>query len=129
MAMQVTMGAQLKCSFGAATSALVVMPKNRVTTNNMPDANIMDNVAMANILPFGNCICMANPQVIAATAQAYGVPTPAPCVPNIPAPWIPGSATVMIGKMPALNNSSKLMCMWGGIIEITDPGQTTVSIA
>jgi hypothetical protein len=30
--------------------------------------------------------------------------------------------------MPALNNSSKLMCSFGGVIEITFAGQATVDI-
>jgi hypothetical protein len=30
--------------------------------------------------------------------------------------------------MPALNNSSTLMCNWGGVIQITNPGQTSVQI-
>jgi hypothetical protein len=41
---------------------------------------------------------------------------------------VPGSPTVLIGNMPALNNSSKLMCMWGGVIQILNPGSTTVQV-
>lgn len=44
------------------------------------------------------------------------------------APWVPGSPTVLLGNMPALNNSSKLMCMWGGVIGVTMPGQFTVAV-
>jgi hypothetical protein len=54
--------------------------------------------------------------------------TPMPCVPVTPAPWVPGSATVMLGKMPALNNNCKLMCTWGGVIQVTVPGQVTEMI-
>jgi hypothetical protein len=74
------------------------------------------------------CNSPSNPTVIAATAAALGVLTPMPCVPVLPAPWVPGSPTVLIGNMPALNNSSKLMCAWAGIIQINSPGQTTVMI-
>jgi hypothetical protein len=35
---------------------------------------------------------------------------------------------VMIANMPALNNSCTLNCMWGGVITISNPGQTTVMI-
>ena len=52
-----------------------------------------------------------------------GVLTPMPCIPVIPAPWVPGSPTVLIANKPALNNSSKLMCAWGGVISINNPGQ------
>lgn len=127
MALQVCMGAMLQCSFGAAPSSLVVLPAN-CTQTVVPDANIMDNVPMVNIIPFGTCSSMANPTVAAATAAALGALTPMPCVPVIPAPWAPGSPTVLIGNMPALNSDSKLMCSWAGVIQITNPGQTTVMI-
>ncbi|MES2164873.1 MAG: DUF4280 domain-containing protein [Pseudomonadota bacterium] len=127
MGQQVCMGAMLKCSFGVAPGTLMVLPANAVLTA-VPDANIMDNKPMVNILPFGMCQSLANPMVAAATAAALGVLTPMPCIPATTAPWVPGSPTVLIGNMPALNNSSKLMCMWGGVIEINAPGQATVSI-
>lgn len=127
MAIQVCMGAMLQCSFGMAPSALMVLPQNRTMTGT-PDANIMDNKPMLNILPFGMCTSPSNPTVAAATAAALGVLTPMPCVPVTPAPWVPGSPTVLIASMPALNNSSKLMCAWGGVIQIVSPGQTTVMV-
>ena len=127
MAMQVCTGAMLQCSFGAAPSSLAVLPANKVLTAT-PDANIMDNKPLVNIMPFGMCSSMANPTVAAATAAALGALTPMPCVPVIPAPWAPGSPTVLIANMPALNNSSKLMCAYAGVIQITNPGQTTVMI-
>src|SRR5689334_21732856 len=127
MALQVCMGAMLQCSFGAAPSSLVVLPANAVLTAT-PDANIMDNKPMVNIMPFATCSSMANPTVAAATAAALGALTPMPCVPVIPAPWAPGSPTVLIANMPALNSDSKLMCAYAGVIQITNPGQTTVMI-
>lgn len=127
MGQQVCMGAMLKCSFGMAPSSLVVLPTNRVTTQT-PDANIMDYIPFVNILPFAMCQSPSNPAVAAATAAALGVLTPMPCTPMTAAPWAPGCATVMIGNQPALNNSSKLMCSFGGVIEITYAGQATVNI-
>ena len=127
MPQQVCMGAMLQCSFGAAPSTLVVLPVNRVLTQT-PDANIMDNKPLVNIMPFGMCSSPSNPAVAAATAAALGVLTPMPCVPVIPAPWIPGAPTVLIANMPALDNTCKLMCAWAGVIQITNPGQTTVEI-
>jgi hypothetical protein len=61
--------------------------------------------------------------VIAATAAALGVLTPMPCIPATTAPWTPGNPTVLIGNMPALNNGSKCLCTWAGIISILVPGQ------
>lgn len=127
MGMQVCMGAMLQCSFGVAPSSLVVLPQNRTLTQT-PAANIMDNKPMANVLPFGMCTSLANPTVAAATAAALGVLTPMPCVPATPAPWIVGAPTVLIGNMPALNNASQLLCMWGGVIQISNPGQMTVQV-
>ena len=124
MALQVCMGATLQCSFGAAPSTLAVLPVNRVQTVT-PDANIMDNKPLVNIMPFGMCSSLANPTVAAATAAALGVLTPMPCVPVIPAPWAPGSPTVLIANQPALNNTSKLMCAYAGVIQIVNPGQST----
>jgi hypothetical protein len=94
-----------------------------------PSANIMDNVPMMNIMPFGMCQSMANPMVAAATAAALGVLTPMPCIPMTVAPWVPGSPTVQIANMPALNDGSKLMCNWGGSIEVSMAGQMTVEVA
>jgi len=128
MPFQVCMGAMLKCSFGVAPSSLVVLPTNRVQTNQVPDANIMDHIPMVNIMPFGMCNSIANPTVASATAAALGVLTPMPCIPVTPAPWTPGSPTLLIGNMPALNNSSILICNWGGVITIVNPGETMVQI-
>lgn len=128
MAIQVCLGAMLQCSFGAAPSTLVVLPQNHTMTGGPPGANIMDNKPIVNVPPFGMCSSMANPTVAAATAAALGVLTPMPCVPVLPAPWVPGSPTALIGNMPALNNTSKLMCAWAGVIQIVNPGQTTVMV-
>ena len=127
MGLQVCMGASLMCSFGAAPSSLVVLPAGRVLTQT-PAATIMDHVPMVNVLPFGMCSSLANPTVAAATAAALGALTPMPCVPMTTAPWIVGAPTLLIGDKPALNNSSTLMCNWGGVIQITMPGQTTVQV-
>ena len=128
MPMQVCMGAVLQCSFGMAPSSLVVLPVNRTYTDQVPDANIMDHVPMANIMPFGLCSSLANPAVAAATSAAMGALTPMPCIPNTPAPWVTGAPTVILGNAPSLDNMSKLMCMWGGLIQIAMPGEVTVNV-
>ena len=126
MSQLVVSGATLMCSFGAAPGTLTVMPTNRTMCSNMPAANIMDNIPMVNIMPFGMCSSPANPTVIAATAAAFGVLTPMPCVPVTAAPWIVGAPTVLIGNMPTLTVGSTLICTWGGVIQITMPGQFNV---
>jgi hypothetical protein len=128
MAIQVVNGAQLACSFGAAPSSLVVLPANRTQSGDQPAANIMDHVPNTNIMPFGLCSAPTNPQVAAATAAALGVLTPQPCVPATASPWVPGAPTVMIANQPALDNMSKCMCNWLGVITVASPGQTTEQI-
>ena len=128
MAIIVTSGAQLMCSFGMAPSVLNVLPNAKVMCSNMPAASIMDNIPMTNIMPFGMCTSMANPQVSAATSAAMGVLTPMPCTPVISAPWAPGSPTVLVGGKPALNNTCKCMCNWAGVIQIVNPGLATTTM-
>ena len=105
MGISVAMSAMCTCSMGLTPSPLMVLPEKRILTENKPAANIMDNKPMVNIMPFGMCRSPANPQVAAATAAALGVLTPMPCIPVTPAPWFPGSPTVLVGGKPALNNS------------------------
>jgi hypothetical protein len=128
MAILVTNGAMISCAFGVAPSTLTVLPASMVNACSQSAATTMDNIPMTNIMPFGMCNTLSNPQVAAATSAAMGVLTPQPCIPVTTAPWTPGSATVMIGKKMALNNSCQLMCAWGGAITISNPGQQTVNV-
>src|SRR5437867_13141397 len=128
MGLGVSMGAMMMCTMGAAPATLVVLPANKVMATT-PAATIMDNKPMVNIPTFGMCMSPSNPTVAAATAAALGVLTPMPCVPATSAPWLPGSPTVLLAQMPTLNNTSKCMCNWGGVIQITVPGQVTTEVA
>jgi len=128
MPMQVVNGAVLMCSFGMAPSNLVVLPVNRVLSGNQPAANIMDHKPMVNILPFGMCITPSNPQVAAATAAAQVVLTPQPCIPMTHTPCVPGAPTVLLANMPAVDNTCTCMCLWGGVVSVTSPGQFTEMI-
>ena len=111
------------CSFGAAPMPLMATSVPNVIALNQPAATIMDLPK----LPFGMCSSPANPAVAAATAAALGVLTPMPCTP-LATPWVPGSPTVFIGGMPALNNSSKAICSFGGVIQITMTPAVTVLV-
>jgi len=125
MANYVCKGAKLKCSMGSDKSDLGVMhPMKAVKLDGQFMANIQDNKPMMNIMPFGQCKSLANPTVAAATAANYGKLQEMPCIPNTTAPWMPGKATVLIKGQPALMDNCKLMCMWAGMIEITDGGQS-----
>ena len=118
-------GASITCSFGAAPSVLNVLPGARVMSSQAL-ASIMDNISVMNIMPFGMCSSLANPNVASATAAALGVLTPMPCMPMIAGPWMPGSPKLLIGGRPALTRASMLMCQWGGVIQIAFPGTVNI---
>lgn len=101
------------CSFGMTPCPLTVTSNQTVMMSKQPAATIMDN----KFPTFGMCSSLANPTVASATAAALGVLTPMPCVPVTAAPWVPGAPTVLVNKKPLLNNTSKLMCAWGGVIQ------------
>ncbi len=128
MPQQVVSGALLMCPFGAAPGSLTVLPTRMVNCGGTPAATIMDFAPMVNIPTFGVCMSIANPEVASATAAALGVLTPMPCVPATVAPWTPGSPTITIGNLPALDSTCQCNCMWGGVIMITFAGQVTTSI-
>src|SRR5271168_1142183 len=125
MPMHVVNSAQLTCSFGTSPSSLVVLPVHKEEIENQFAANIMDHVPMVNIMPFGLCMSLANPQVAAATAAALGVLTPQPCIPLTASPWTPGAPLAQIANQPSLNDVSTCLCNWAGVISVLDPGQTT----
>jgi uncharacterized Zn-binding protein involved in type VI secretion len=128
MGQHVVMGGMLQCSFGVAPASLIITPESQVMVGGVPAATIMDNIPMKNIPTFGMCSSIANPTVASATSAALGVLTPMPCVPVTTAPWAPGSPTVLIGGKPALTSACKLMCMWGGVIQVNVPGQMQTNV-
>ena len=122
MANPVVQTSMCACSFGAAPATLTVSSQQTVMVCNMLQATIMDNMFPT----FGMCSCLGNPTVASATSAAYGVLTPMPCVPAIAAPWAPGAPTVIVGGKPLLNNNSKLMCSYGGVIQVSMTSALTV---
>lgn len=127
MPKQVVTGAMMTCTFGVAPSTFNATPRP-VVSSNMPVGVITDNAPVMNVPPFGMCNSIANPTVAAATSAALGVLTPMSCVPATPAPWVVGSPTVLVGMIPALNDTACLNCLWGGLIRFTTPGQVTEDI-
>lgn len=128
MANFVTNTAVIKCSQAVppGKTQLNVLPST-TTANNQPIATVMD-IMPANIPTFGMCNTQANPAVAAATAAASGVHTPAPCLPNVVGPWMPGSAKTTIGPYRALTKDSKCTCAFTGQITIDLEGATTASV-
>ena len=115
-----------QCTFGAAPAPLTVTSQSPAVGGSMPFATIMDIPKPP--MTFGMCSSPANPTVASATAAAMGVLTPMPCIPACAAPWAPGSPTVIVGGKPALNNSSKCMCNWGGVVSVTMTPAMTINI-
>ena len=101
MGILVGMGAQCMCTMGLTPAPLMILPQKKAFGENKP---------------------IGNPGV-----KPPFVPM-APCVPNTAAPWMPGSPTVLVGNVPALNNSCKLICNYGGVISIMNPGMTKVMV-
>lgn len=116
-----TATAMLQCSFGLAPSTLSVLPVARVLIEGKPAATITDMAPFLNIPPFGMCMSLGNPQVLAATAAALGVLTPMPCIPAT-TPWLGGATTTLIGGKPALTLGATCACAFGGVISMTMPG-------
>jgi Domain of unknown function (DUF4280) len=114
---QVSTGAELACSFGAAPAVFSASSENVAATT---PAGVITDVEPENIPTFGMCSAPTNPEVIAAQGS------PVPCVPVL-TPWTPGSAGVTINDVPALDDASECMCCWAGVITVTDPGQARVT--
>ena len=112
MANPVVNTAVCTCSFGTVPMVLPVVSQQTVMMGSMPAATIMDNKCTT----FGMCSCPANPAVAAATAAALGVLTPSACIP----------VTVAVCGKTLLNNASKLMCQYGGVIQVTMTPAVTV---
>ena len=112
-------GATLGCSENrpATLVPLTVLPQHRILVEGQPAANITDFVPHQNIPSFGQCLAPANPAVAVASAAA-GLPTTAPCVPLVTAPWTAGAGRVNLAGAPALGAGSTCRCQWGGVIHI-----------
>lgn len=128
MGIMVAAGASYQCSFGTTPGTLNVTSQNTLLVEGKPAATVKDMNPNVNIAPCGMCSSLANPQVAAATAAALGVLTPQPCIPALAGPWIPAQSKCISGKAPCLTSDSRLMCSYGGMIQIVNPGATKVMI-
>src|SRR6266568_3592060 len=107
MADAVVAGAMLCCTCGAAPVPLKVTSQTTVKIGGFLAANVTDNKPVANVGPFGVCAMLMGP-----------------CVPACPAPWTPGSGSVVkIGSPQALRDQDVLQCAVEGTITILDAGQ------
>lgn len=121
----VIQGTLLKCSFGNVPAPIMVLPDKKVNSM-LPAAVKSDHIPLLNILPFGMCSNPANPMVAAATAAAFGVLTPMPCIPCTAQEWSGACSRVKIHGKEAIHTGSRLSCLYGGTIQIAAPLQPTV---
>lgn len=115
-------GAVLHCTQGTGNSSLSATPKC-VSLCSQDQANITDHISMMNVKSFGRCRSLAYPPTASATAANLGRLTPMPCVPGTMANWSAVDSNSQIGGQPALLNTAKLRCIYGGEITIVNPGQ------
>jgi hypothetical protein len=113
----------LKCSFGTAPVPFqsLTLPGKPLFMQAFDGASMLDTAPVVNIPTFAMCSSLAKPQVIAATAAAQGVLTPMPCVPVIPAPWVPSSPIASWNGVRLATVQSKCLCTWGGEISVVAP--------
>ncbi len=112
----VCMGAEMRCSFGAAPCRLVLPPGSSTVFSGVTMAATVKNIGPANIPTFGTCSSPTHPAVMG------GAPS-GPCKPVITGSWLPPPApvaTVMIGDAVALHEGSVCLCQFGGQISITN---------
>jgi len=112
----------LSCTMGAAPCVFAAqkLPGAPQVMGSLPAATIADFTPM-NIPTFGMCQSLANPQVAAATAAAFGVLTPMPCVPSVVAPWAPPSTCTKANAIPLATVQSQCLCAFGGMISVQTP--------
>jgi len=119
----------LSCSFGTVPDTLIVLPDGNVIVEAMLAGNMLDMIPFANIPGFVLCLSLANPEVDAATTAAFGVLTPMPCTPMTFEPWITEDVTVLFTDLPALDQTSILICDYAAIIIVDEPGNFSVLCA
>jgi hypothetical protein len=120
----------ISCSMALvpAPVPLTATPPPMVQGVKQQACTVMDYKPMVNIPTFGMCNSPTDPAVIALTAAALGVHTPAPCIPKTTSPWTPGSTTVTIGGLAALMDSDTCMCTSMGSISVKSSMAPTVEI-
>ena len=119
-----------QCSFGQTPALFMPKPKSAMEESKIA-GDIMDILPTCFIPisqpvgpPFGACRAPTNPVMIATKGAVPGI-----CSPFFSMPWMPGSTTVGLSGIPALLETSILMCnAYKGVITIKFPGETTIIV-
>jgi hypothetical protein len=115
MGMGCSQCAMCKCVFSTAAAPLVALPVTQAMAQTGFMASILNNKPFVNIPPMGLCASPDHPVMKAAKR-------PGPCLPVMTTPWLPGAPTVMTTQGPLLNNLSKAICQYKGVVNIVTPG-------
>jgi len=83
---------------------------------------------MVNIHAVWDVHVAVEPVVAAATAAGSGCAHSHALHSGNARAVVPGAVTDLLGNFPALDNVSQLMCIWGGVITFTSPGEMTVEV-
>ncbi len=121
----VVSGAPIQCTMGTTPGTLVATSQQTIVINGMPAATVRDVTPITSVTPCGMCTSLSNPTVASATAAAFGVLTPMPCVPAPAGLWV-GASPVTANGAPCLTDTSTLACSYGGSIRIVSPSQMKV---
>lgn len=127
MTQQVCNGAALACTFGAAPGTLTVIPATGVMAATQPAATVMDYAPMVNVATFGMCMSPSNPQVSGRDGRGVGGADAAALHSRDVEPLDAGQSHRDDRGNAALTSTDMCMCMWGGQITITSPGQESVT--
>jgi len=127
MSLVVVSGASCQCTFGLAPSCFSATTAVKERVDGKIVGTVMDGAPVQNIRPFGLCITLSNPAVAAATAAALGVLTPQPCVP-VTQKWSGPAATYRADGQSVIVQTSTCSCAYGGVITVSNPGQTKLDV-
>lgn len=106
-------GATLACTCGSLQTKLNVL-LNGIGYSQGAAATIFDCLPIINIPPFGTCIAPGNPQLLMPIKM---------CIPAFVPIWLNQVPSILLQGLPVLDDSATLICLWGGLVSIQDPGQ------
>lgn len=108
-------GATLCCTCGVGPSTLRVPARGLSYEKNHAAATVADYKPLINIQPFPACTSAQNPQPPVAAGRV--------CLPSFTAPWTTQVASIRLFNVPVLDDSSTILCIYGGLVRIANPGQ------
>lgn len=116
----VTSGSYATCTCGTTPAELLADYDTGATVSDMIVMTVDMIVSEVNIMSFGDCDSLINPEVSDATAAAGGVTTPMPCVPVVASDWTTGSLTASQDGIAYITDTSTCTCSYGGVITISE---------